>query len=595
MKIHNRHIGKNRSGEVVVRSMISSQLACVLTAIAPQLVVILNGFIVSNFLGVGCFKAISAFTPISGMVLMLINTCCVGPSIQAGKAYAELDSKTANNLFSFATLAASTIGVLSALFFLVFRNNIAGMITSEHSLQENLVSYIGPVGLYLLLSAIVCILNTFVTASGYVKRVTRAVIASCVMNVVSILILVKLLHFGIEAVGIAMCVSALTNIVILLPCVLGRLFPFRFVHRIPGLGHLIKDNASIWIGVNSGSLSEGLISFLINIVILSFLPSDGLFIWGICQMANNIIMFCTAGIIEAYLYINAWLAGEGDYAGKLKIAKSFLYEITATLVLIASILSLFTEKFAVLFGADTPQLVHSVVIPLICVVWFSAIKNILITFGIFSIQDRPAIKLSYDFIVAVATPVMVYLAAVLLGSTNLWLGFAITPLLLLFYVLSVNAVILQKNRNLIPFFLFNKINDVVTLDFSVSYDQGNMQDNLARIRTFLDICEIGDTLAGKIELCCEELMINIQGMHTNASSFDIRLSDCEDAVNLVVKNFGRSISPIVNNKFVNDFLEKGTVPDSKEVAMFYICHCCDKIEYHYVYGMNVVVLNFSKN
>lgn len=594
MNIIGKHVGKARTGDVVVRSMISSQLSCILASIAPQLVIILNGLIISRFLGTECFKAISVFNPISGMVLILINLCCIGPSIQAGKAYGELDIQKADRLFSLASLMAGIIGILPALALFAFRGGIAEMMTPDQGLQGHLVAYISPVCLYLLLSAIACILNTFINASGYVKKVTQAVIASGIMNIASIFILIRIFHCGAEAAGIAMCISALTNIVFLLPFVLGKQFPFRLVAPDSNIFSLVKDNISVWISVYSGSLSEGIFAFLINIVILHLLPSDGLFIWGICQMAITIIVFISSGIDDAYLYVEAFLMGEGDNAGRLKIAKSFLCEITIVLVLFATVFTLFPEKFAILFGADTPQLIETAAVPLICVAWFAALKDLMLLFGIFSIQRRPMVKLGYDLAVAVATPAMVLLAASLLGGANLWLGFAFTPLLLASYIVIVNAVCCRKDKNLIPFFLFNRINDVVTLDVSIDYSMGNMQEELSRVRTFLNICEISDTLAGKIELCCEELMANIQGMRTRGSTYDLRLSDCEDCVSLVVKNLGRPASPVINNGIVNDFLEKGTIPGSRELSLYYIVHCSDKVDYRYVYGMNVVYFSFSK-
>lgn len=52
-----------RSGKVVVRSMLSTQVACLLNCLAPQLAVMLNNMMVSQFLGVDCFKASSVFSP----------------------------------------------------------------------------------------------------------------------------------------------------------------------------------------------------------------------------------------------------------------------------------------------------------------------------------------------------------------------------------------------------------------------------------------------------------------------------------------------------------------------------------------------------
>lgn len=51
---------------------------------------------------------------------------------------------------------------------------------------------------------------------------------------------------------------------------------------------------------------------------------------------------------------------------------------------------------------------------------------------------------------------------------------------------------------------------------------------------------------------------------------------------------------VINNEIVNDFFNEGIIPDSKELSMFYILHCGDKVDYRYVYGMNVAYLIFNK-
>lgn len=583
-----------RSGEVVTRSMRSSMLACILTTIAPQLVLILNSLIVSRLLGVECFESISVFNPISGIVILLINTCCLGPSIQAGKAYGELNFKMANGLFTLAGLLTVAIGVISVSIIFFCRSVIVGLITSDSILCGYLLAYIGPICIYMLLSIGTNLLNSFVTASGHVKQVTTAVIASGVINVLSIYILIKFFHFGIASSGFAMGISAATNIIMLIPIILRGKFPFRFIAILSEMKSLLKDNVLMWLSVNSGSLSDGFFQFMINIIILHFLPSDGLFIWGICLIAINIIAYTSTGISNAYLYLDAFLMGEGDSAGRLKIAKRFLLEQCAITGLFAVIFTLFPQQFGVLFGADTPALVQSVKMPLICIAWFTAFGNIFMAFGYFSIQRRPMIKLGYDIVAGLSIPLMSYLMAIVFGGSNLWFGFVATVVILALYVVVVNRIYCKRDRNLIPFFLMNMFNDVVTLDVSVKYSQSNIQDVLSQIRKFLEICEISETLFHKVELCCEEVINNLMAMCVAGKTFDIRLSDCRESVNLVVKNLGQPINPAINNRIVNDFAESGKIPDEGELRMLVIARCSDSVEYQYVYGMNVANFRFNK-
>ena len=46
---------------------------------------------------------------------------------------------------------------------------------------------------------------------------------------------------------------------------------------------------------------------------------------------------------------------------------------------------------------------------------------------------------------------------------------------------------------------------------------------------------------------------------------------------------------------VNDFREKGRIPNEKEISLLCISQCSSKIVYRYVYGMNVAYLKFDKH
>ena len=588
-------IKRARTGNVVIRSFVLTQIACVLTTIAPQLVNILNSLTISTFLGVDCFKAINAFNPISGMILLLISTACLGPSIQAGKAYGELNQRTADRLFTLACIMAATISTITALVIFFLRREISGIIASEPSIADNLSSYIKFIPLYMILCAGASLLNAFVTAAGEVKKVSAGVIVSGIVNVLSIFSLINIFHLGAEAAGIALCLSAAANILYLIPTILGGHFPFHFVLSNSHFSAIISEGIFVWISLNASSLATAFIQFSINIIILHFLPSDGLFAWGICQIALSLIAFSSAGLNDTYLYVDSYLTGEGDGTGRLKMAKCFLLEISVLMSLIALAFTFFTDGIATAFGADSPELVDSVRVPLICVAWYAAIYEILCTFGTFSIQHKPMIKLGYVLTISVALPTMALAAAALSGGNYLWWGFPSTSIILAAYVAIVSSICCHRDRNLIPYFLFNKVGDVVNLDISVNYSLDTLQEDMAHIRKFLEICEVGDILAGKIELCCEELMRNISAKKAKGSTFDLRLSDLEDSVSVVVKNVGAPLSPVINNDIVNDFHEKGRIPDEEEISLFCIRQCSSKVVYRYVYDMNVTYLRFDKH
>ncbi|MCQ2077765.1 MAG: hypothetical protein MJZ20_12200 [Bacteroidaceae bacterium] len=583
-----------RSGRVVVRSMLSTQVACVLNNLAPQLAIMLSSMMVSQFLGVDSFKATTAFNPIAGVIMILISLCNLGPSLQAGTAYGKLAFNSANKLLTFSAVSSALVAVIPSIVILTFRGEIAGMITSDPTVSGNLYSYLAPMAVYLLFHATMSVLNAFVTASGHADKVTRAIFVSVFVNLLSVFLLIKVAHLGVESVGIAMCLSSTTNILVLLPVALSKDFPFRFVTPTLGLFSLFRKNILLWTSVISSSVSNAIFQFLVNILILYFLPSDGLFVWGVCLQAIAIPLGFTTGFADAYMYVDAFLLGEGDSAGRLKIARAYLLSVCLILMLFATVYACFTDNIAMLFGAKSIELINSVRMPLICVTCFFVFRDIATNFGVFSIQRNPTIKVVHDIISCVAPPLMIMVAAITLGNGNLWYGFAATSLFFVAYVAVVNAVCCRKDKNIVPYFLLYRFGETVNLDVSVNYTLESLEKNMERIRLFLRVCEVSEDLSKKIEICCEELMNNIMGTKTRKGTFDIRLSEGEGNLCLFERNLGKPVSPAIPKNMVEKYVKDGIIPDASELSMFYINNYSDKQAYHYVYGMNVLYLQFDK-
>lgn len=583
-----------RSGRVVVRSMLSTQVACVLNYLAPQLAIFLNSMMVSQFLGVDSFKATAAFNPIAGVIMMLINLCNLGPSLQAGTAYGKLDFNSANKLLTFSAVSSAFVAIISAIVILTFRGGIAGMMTSDPAVLGNLYSYLAPMAIYFLFDATVSVMNAYVTAAGHAEKVTRATFVSVFVNIISVFLLIKVAHLGIESVGIAMCLSSASNILVLLPVILSKEFPFNFVAPALELLTMFGKNILLWTSVISASISNAIFQFLVNILILYFLPSDGLFVWGVCLQAISMPLCFTAGVADAYLYVDAFLLGEGDSAGRLRIAKAYFLEICLILMLFTFVYVCFTDNMAMLFGAKSIELIHSVRMPLMCVTCFFVFRDLLTTFGVFSIQLKPFIKVMLDVITCLVPPLMIMVAAITLGNGNLWYGFVATAVVIAIYVAVVNAICCHKDKNLVPYFLLDRYSETVNLDVSVNYTLESLEENMERIRLFLSVCEVSEDLSKRIEICCEELMNNIIGTKNKKDTFDIRLSEGSDNLCLFATNLGKPVSPAIPNNLVEEYVENGRIPDVSELSLFYINSYSDKQAYHYVYGMNVLYLQFDK-
>lgn len=583
-----------RTNTVIRKILFSAQLACTMTVLAPQMIALINGIIVSQYLGVNAFKAISTFIPIMGVSFLLVNIFCLGPSIQAGQAYGELNKRKANSLFTVSALMSSLVTVIIVGCLFAFGNGIVDKMTTNEVVEAYFRAYYKPALLSLLFNVPVCLLSTYVTAAGCASKVTVATVISGIANLVAIFVFVPILHLGIAAPAYASVIASVVNAAILLPLVLSDKFPFGLLRPNRELLSLIKNNCWVWVSINSGILSTNILQFVGNILVLHFLSSDGMFVWGICLAAMNVANSLIAGVDDAYLYIDSSFVGEGDTNGRIKMAKVFLVELGVVTFVTAFLLSVFHSQIAVLFGAETQGQIDSLKIPLRCVSWFCASYYFFLSFGLFSINSRPGIKLGYDVILCFVCPLVILLTTVVFGAKMYWYSFLFMIPIIALYPIVVSAIIYRKNRNLIPYFLFERWPDHVMLDVSVDYTVEDVEKTERRIKVFLSVCEISDLLAMRIALCCRELMDNILTQNHRADSFDLRLVEGNGEITLVVKSVGRPSSPLISQKDILDYWNNDEIPDEGELQLLLVNNSCTSIDYHYIYGMNETYVKFRE-
>ena len=128
-----------------------------------------------------------------------------------------------------------------------------------------------------------------------------------------------------------------------------------------------------------------------------------------------------------------------------------------------------------------------------------------------------------------------------------------------------------------------------SLNFSVKYQNEDVQRVLEDISAFLETCDIDPVTSYQINLCCEELMYNIVTFAVDKDAdkrmFDVNIICYEYLVSVLIKDDGKPFNPIQKTVSINE--------DGDGLGLALVNMLAD-IQYKYMYNQNVVFLKFSR-
>ena len=171
----------------------------------------------------------------------------------------------------------------------------------------------------------------------------------------------------------------------------------------------------------------------------------------------------------------------------------------------------------------------------------------------------------------------------------LWWGFPISGLFLLVVYLVVTWFIHQKHPDVEVMTLIPQAEDSQSLNFSVKYQNEDVQQALENISAFLETCDIDFGTSYQVNLCCEELMYNIVTYAVNKDAdkhlFDVHVICHKETVNVLIKDDGKPFNPILKDVSFNE--------DGDGLGLALVNTIAD-IKYKFMYNQNVVFLTFKR-
>ncbi|MCQ2116762.1 MAG: ATP-binding protein [Bacteroidales bacterium] len=580
----------SRNNYIQNKSLRTFFIASVLISLVAQINTLIDGVIVSHFVSPDAVSVISLAAPILSVLYMFAGMVSMGATVLVTKEIGMQNYPEVSRFFVSGILIAVAVTALMASGLIAFSDSIAGLLTKEERLLPHLQDYLPVVFIGSIVSAAATMAMVFTKSSGHPEMVTRAVIVMSISNIALDLLFVGAFSTGIKGAAWASALGILFAFIILM----------RYLFRKDSLINWTRPERAWFFsygrdmtinGIPSavGSIATAVLFAALNMIVQKSQGADGMFILSVSVQMLMLCMLVLGGAAGSITGIGGVMLGEGDADGYRSLVGGVLKKSAIALSAISAMLMIYPDLLAGLFGADDDLLlIARGPLRAICFA-FIPLGVITIMDSSFLLQGHKALSsfLSSLYVICLIPAVW---AASIFCPQYLWHSVPAGAWTMFLFMTLCSFAISRKKKDLHWFTLISKYPNDPSISLSVNYDLTSAQEALKRTHSFLDICELDQSLYYKVDSCLDELAGNLISMTENTGkqgSFDLRVVDTGKKILITMKDDGKPYNPIIRYDATN-----GANPEDANLALVILNAFCPDLNYKYMNGINCVYMNF---
>lgn len=545
--------------------------------------------------------AIGTAMPIILFVLAVMNAISGGANLLLTTAIGRGDKEAANRMFSLGVSGPFVIGIVIVAVLELFAEPLVvlcGARTPE--LTQYAVSYLRYYALYIPFCGVNRMISFVCSTYGYVGKYMVESITGIVTNVIFSVLFIKTTSLGIGSLGLGSAVSGAINVgiswMIVRRCQIPlrlRVYRYRMKELFSALVHGLPDTTD--------SLVDSAVAGIINNLIVAYLGAAGLAIQSVVKSIFNVIIVPVRATGTATGPLFGLFYGARDRQGLKKTLKSgFAIGIISTVVwsivcvaALPLLLKVFMRNAADIENAEL-LIRQGIYIMLV----FVPFRTCAVTLGHFYESTE---RFKQSLIISIIPDSLIYpvLLAILLpdfGYIGLWLSQGGNALVFFMIMYLLHAAIkrtLKMPADDILQFDQKVKGTVPVFDVSIGYNNTDVAGVSEKIHRFL-LEEYGTKRTAYLTaLCLEELMadfiahsqITEEKIKGGGAFTDVKLFSDPDAFRIIIRNAAKQYSPL-DFEYDDESFSKIGVKMAQKFA--------DRIDYCYVYRMNIVTIYVSK-
>ena len=551
-----------------------------------QLTVTVDAIILGHFVGSDALSAINLVMPLTMLISAFSTLIGVGPAILASKAIGNRKYKKVNMVFSSAVFQAILIGGCIGIGCWRFSAEIASLLCEKDHLLPYLTDYLQVLPWCFGFTILVFSLVSLIEADGHPQFATNALLMGGLCHIALEVLFVGYWDMGIKGAAYAMLVNNL--LVILYYALRMRKYGVSYRWQWPR-----KNIANVTLaGLKEGmpmlvnDLMYSLMLFLLNAFVGVHLGELDLFHWAVCVQLLMLVLVVVDCVEGAVLSVGGMLIGEKDNHGFYMLVRHLVFLLLGVVTVIVLVVCCFPDRVAGLFSDDAGMSAE----------WSSTVR-------VFSLMLVPH-ALSY------------FLRSFFQVINRRWLGMLFSSLQTLFMVVGLwtfyhwapscvwwsfpfSAYLLLAVQVVFIAYQWRKYDNRPlmsegydenreVLELSVGYETKPVLDAIGQVCDFLERHSVNGVSVMAVNICCEELMLNIvrHQSHKNKPYMDLYIVVVGNKVCMVLKDAGRPFNPVISSSHIN--LENSDV----SLGLALVNNVCTTLSHKYMYGQNVVFAEF---
>ena len=575
---------------LIAKALHKFMWASILASVASQIAMTTDAIVVSQFIGPEAISAINLTMPVVIFFNFLMMLFGMGGSVLVAKSLGERDAQTTNNVFTSTLIGLVVVGVFFSALLLIFSPQVASFITNDTPVVYTLsLRYLRIMLLGTTITILFMTITNFIKTDGNPQLVMKAVLVSSLVNLIFDILFIAVLKTGIEGSAWASIIGSVTALLLCSRHFQSANNSYHWQVELKRCHQFILQGVKMGFPMGINTLLLGISTYAINSIILSHLGADGIFAWAVCFQLFVIQQMVLGGIATAIYSIGGLLIGEKDIVGLRLLTNKVMKYVCLSLLAFTLFVLITPESIGWLFASKQIQsegMLYSalriyalLLIPYAVAVVYRILYQILGYWGL-------SVTMS---IVQMGSMILFVGLLAWIRPEWLWWGFPISGLFLLVVYLVTTLVIHHQNPDAEVMTLIPQAADAQSLNFSVRYQNEDVQQALENISTFLETCDIEPATSFQINLCCEELMYNIVTYAVNKDVdkhlFDVHIVCHEETVSVLIKDDGKPFNPILKTVSFNE--------DGDGLGLALVNTMAD-IKYKFMYNQNVVFLTFKR-
>lgn len=575
---------EKRKSYLVNKAFNGFLLASLLTVAATQVGATIDGVMLSYLIGEEAMSSVNICRPVTQLLFSLCMLMGAGSSMLVGMAIGNRNRQEANRIFTAVVALVMVLGLFLLLLGLVWLHPLVGFLCPDLGLRSVTSEYLSVTlfgSVFYMLSAI---MEMFVAVDGNPKRVTLAVLASALSNLLLDYVFIAMMGWGVTGAAWATVISYVVAVVLLLPHFLGSdTLRLSWSHSL----------ATLLPSLSAG-LPFGLATTLIavqmwgnNRIAMTYLGQGGIIALSVCVYLLCLSMIILTGTLKAFQPVASILKGAGDGKGVLMVVrKAYVFMLLCLVVFVLPLL-LCPRWVGMVFGVSDSSLlsVTTSAIPAFSInIVFQCVVYLLIP--IYQLYDNKTMANFVSVGQSLAPMLGMWLLAEQAPSC-VWWGFALGQAVVAVLVVVFASILYMRNKQLVPVVLVPRGDQAEGFETSIQPTVEAMDQMLGEMDSFLKHHLSDSSLIMHIEVCSEELLKNIithgYAKQGNRHYIDYRLSISPDKrVSVVVSDDARAFNPVEYDQQTG-------------LGLLLVRGLCQDIRYDYLFRQNVVSVSFSRD